>query len=359
MPELGRVMVTGAGGFIGGRIAEVLHCAGLAEVRAGVRRWSSAAQIARFPFEIALCDIMDRQQVRAAATGVRSIVHCARTADNADAVPGILHLLDTAVELGVSRFVYFSSVAVYGDAAGEIDDATEPRHGASPYGDMKLDTEKVCLEYAQRGLEVVVLRPSIVYGPFSDVWTTTYARQMASGTWAMPRQYCQGIANLVYVDDVVQAVLRALRSARGLGAACVINGPERPTWWQYFTALNDALGLRPLAPQSAEAAQVKARLMLPVRSAAKLAVRHFEGPIRRLAQRSAAAKALMKRAETTLRQTPTPEDFEFYSRKVSFSSARAKEFLGYVPAFSMKDGVALSAEWLKHSHYVPKSRREA
>jgi uncharacterized protein YbjT (DUF2867 family) len=54
-----RVLITGAGGFIGGRIAEVLHCSGLMTVRAGIRRWSSAARIARFEMEIVLADVMD------------------------------------------------------------------------------------------------------------------------------------------------------------------------------------------------------------------------------------------------------------------------------------------------------------
>ena len=46
------ILVTGAGGFIGGRIVEVLHAAGLGPVRAGVRRWSTAAQVELFPLKI-------------------------------------------------------------------------------------------------------------------------------------------------------------------------------------------------------------------------------------------------------------------------------------------------------------------
>ena len=52
------VLVTGAGGFIGGWIAEAFHLAGWADVKAGIARWSSAARIARFPLDIVQCDVM-------------------------------------------------------------------------------------------------------------------------------------------------------------------------------------------------------------------------------------------------------------------------------------------------------------
>ncbi len=72
-----RVLITGAGGFIGGRIAEVLHCSEKISVRAAVRRWSSAARIGRFPMEIVLADVTDLGSCREAMRGVSAVVHCA------------------------------------------------------------------------------------------------------------------------------------------------------------------------------------------------------------------------------------------------------------------------------------------
>jgi nucleoside-diphosphate-sugar epimerase len=354
MSEFGRVLITGAGGFVGGRIAEVLHCAELAEVRAGVRRWASAARIGRFPFEIALCDVTDPAQLRAAVAGVRAIVHCART-DNLQAAPALRHVLESAIDVGARRVVHFSSAAVYGDVEGDVDDTAPVRPTGHAYGDAKLEAEALCADFAQRGLDIVVLRPTLIYGPYGDEWTGDYARRMARGLWMIPPEYCGGTANLVYVDDVVQAVIRALRTEHGRGNACayIINGAERVTWWQYFTALNDALGLPPLVAQSAVRSQVAARVMQPVRGGAKLALRHFPRAIRLLAQRSNMAKILMKQAESAIRQTPTLQEFNFYQRKAFFSSAKAQRLLGYAPAFSMADGVGLSAAWLQHNHYVP------
>src|SRR2546426_6967027 len=77
MPSDHRVLITGAGGFIGGRVAEVLHGSGWAQVRAGVRKWAGAARIGRLPVEIVRCDLADPRQVDAACDGVAAVVPCA------------------------------------------------------------------------------------------------------------------------------------------------------------------------------------------------------------------------------------------------------------------------------------------
>ena len=79
------VLVTGAGGFIGGWVAEALHLAGW-DVRAGISRWTSAARIARFPLTIVQCDVMDAASLDAALKGVDVVVHCARGKDEDDEV---------------------------------------------------------------------------------------------------------------------------------------------------------------------------------------------------------------------------------------------------------------------------------
>ena len=60
MTDKEKILVTGSGGFIGGWIVETLHLSHLADVRAGIRSWSSGARLARFPVEIVLCDVMDK-----------------------------------------------------------------------------------------------------------------------------------------------------------------------------------------------------------------------------------------------------------------------------------------------------------
>jgi len=132
-----------------------------------------------------------------------------------------------------------------------------------------------------------------------------------------------------------------------------VNGPERPTWQQYFEALNQALELPPLRTQAAATSHASAQLMRPVRATAKLLLAHFGDPIMDLYKRSEAAKTVMKWGEGLITKTPTPAEFSLLARTATYPTAKAENRLGWRPRFPMADGVALSAAWLRHHGYVP------
>ena len=345
------MLVTGAGGFIGGRVVEVLSLSGRRPVRAGIRRWSSAARIGRFQPEIVLCDITDPEAVRAALDGVQAIVHCAGGSPEAN-VAGTECLLKAATESEIERFVHLSSVAVYGEASGDVDERHPLAADGSPYAEAKIEGERLCLMYAAEGLPVVILRPSIVYGPFSASWTIEFAERLGAGPWLLPDEATRGTCNLVYIDDLVAAILLSLETKQGVGEAFNISGGERVTWGEYFRALNHAMGLGDLSPKGALVSRLAAGAMMPVRRTGKWALQHFQKPIMHMYQRYRPVKAVLKRVEGMIRQTPTTGEFTMYSREVFFTVDKAARSLGYRPAFTMADGVELSAAWLRHHRYV-------
>jgi nucleoside-diphosphate-sugar epimerase len=351
MPERQTVLVTGAGGFIGGRVVELLQASGLYSVRAGVRRWGSAARIGRLPVDIVECDITDPAQLETALAGVGAVVHCAVGGREAT-VDGTRNLLEAALRHRVERVVHISTVDVYGDATGEVTEDVPLQLTGREYGDTKIEAEKVCGEYLERGLPIVLLRPTIVYGPFSESWTVEFAQRFQAGPWLLPAEDCAGACNLLYVDDLVGAIFRALETEAAVGHSFNINGPDRVTWNEYFQALNRAMGLPPLVPASRRLGHASAALMAPVRVAAKFALKRFSGLIMGMYQRYGPVKRVMRLAETAIRQTPTTGEFRMYSKEVYFPARKAQELLGYRPAFDLRRGTELSAAWLRHHHYV-------
>lgn len=352
MADRERTLITGAGGFIGGRVVEAMMELGDRDVVPGLRRWSTAARIGRYPVVPIQCDLMKPDQLADALEGVDSVIHCA--VGNAEVtVEGTRNLLDAARTAGVRRVVHISTIDVYGRAEGTVDESHAYVETGREYGDSKIEAERVCREFSESGLEVVMLRPTIVYGPFSDLWTVEPAQRLVTGSWLLPASACQGTCNLVYVDDLVRAILLALDAPGVSGAAFNINGSDEVTWQDYVEALNDALGLPPLAPPPPASAKARTALVDPVRAAIKKAFFQFEEPIMQVYQRSRVARRFMKWVQSTLQKVPSGAEYELYSRQVRFPADRARAELGYRALVSMNEGVTRSAEWLVHEGVVP------
>jgi nucleoside-diphosphate-sugar epimerase len=351
MSDRRKILVTGAGGFIGGRIVEVMHTLEIGEIRAGLRRWSSGARIGRFPIEMVKCDIRNPDEVTEALRGITHVVHCA-VGEQSTTVEGTRVLLEGALKSGVKRVVHISTVDVYGTPEGNVDEQYPLTLTGRPYGDSKIEAERVCQELAARGLPITILRPSLVHGPFSATWTIAYAQRLQTRPWSVAEADAAGTCNVVYVDDLVGAVIAALDADTAPGEAFNINGAERPTWNEYFHALNDAMGLPRIEQKSSTRARFSALAVQPVRKSAKLVLNHFKPQIMALAQRSDAARALMKRVEHLVRTTPAPAEFTVYSRRTSFSTEKAERLLGYKPRFPLARALPLTAAWLKQNGFV-------
>ena len=294
----------------------------------------------RLPVELVQVDIRDDDQLRRALAGVTHVVNFA-VGEPSTTVDGTRKLLTAAHASGVQRVVHISTVDVYGRPEGEVDESRPLTITGRPYGDSKIEAERACQELAAKGLPVTILRPTLVHGPFSATWTVPYAQRMLKRPWLIPEAVSQGTCNLLYVDDLVSAVLAALSADTTPGDAFNVNGPERPTWHAYFTQLNDALGLPPLVDATPSGARLRSAAVQPLRKSAKFLINHFEPQIMRVGQRSLLARNTMLRAETPRQDHAFPAEFALYQRQTSFSTSKAQDMLGYRPALSDGDGTAV------------------
>lgn len=341
------ILVTGSGGFIGGWIVEMLHLSRTANVRAGIRCWSSAARLARFPLEIVLCDVLDKENIARVMTGVSCVIHCVSGSSEA-IIQGTSNMLEVALGQNVGRFVHLSTAEVYGNVSGKIDETFPSKSMGNPYGDAKIEAEKVCWEYFKKGLPVTVIRPSIVYGPFSGDWTVGFAQRLQSGNWGILKGYGEGICNLIYVADLVSGILLAARIERAVGEAFNLVGPETMTWNQYFQKFNAALCLPELAVIDPANARLRAAAMDPVRSLGKFVLKHFSAPLRKMSQRNRQARELMQYADKTLRTNPRTSELSLYNREAVYLTTKASNILGYQSNFNVDRGLDLSVQWLRN-----------
>ena len=194
---------------------------------------------------------------------------------------------------------------------------------------------------------MTIIRPSIVYGPFSKTWSVAVALKLQSGNWGIFQGHGDGYCNLIYVGDLVAAILLAAANDRAVGQTFNLNGPEVMTWNQYFQRFNAALGLPELKKIELVSATLRATLMEPIRSSAKFARDHFEIPMKRAASSFGLVKLAMKYAEKQIKTSPRPVDFSLYNRRALYVAAKARELLGFEPRVGADEGLALTVRWLE------------
>ncbi|WP_051362123.1 NAD-dependent epimerase/dehydratase family protein [Solimonas soli] len=256
-----RVLVLGGAGYIGGHVLRALCAGGFEQPLLGTRRARAA------PAGVQLCrvDALDRAALRAALDGVDAVVNCVAGA------PRMLQrqaaLLADAVRAHTPQplVVQLSSMAVYGDREGRVDEGAAPGR-LSAYGAAKREAERE-LARCERS---VMLRAGCVYGPDSEQWTLRIARLLREGRLGDLGAAGDGRCNLVHVDDVAAAVLHVLRRAPR-GVAFNLAAPQAPSWNEYlvrFACLLDATPVRRITPRRLAAeAYLRAPLLKVLRRA--------------------------------------------------------------------------------------------
>ena len=265
-------------------------------------------------------------------------------------IKGTQNLLNSALQKGIQRFVHISSSAVYGKAKGIVKEDIQ-LHGDTEYATAKIEAEKLCWEFCQKGLPVTILRPSIVYGPFGKVWTMYYADRLLSGNWGIFEGYGEGICNLIYVKDLVNAVLLSIDNDRAIGQAFNINGSENITWNQYFRAFNNKLGLPELKVIKKNKTKFSSTLMEPIRQMQSIVMSNFGELIMSIYMNSGPIKNSLKNMKLKLNTTPSLKELnELFSLDAKYVNTKANTFLDFKPEFNLDFGLEQSVLWLKQNN---------
>ena len=220
----GRVLVTGGAGHLGQNLVRRLVGEGK-EVRVLVRGARGAAALAGLPVEVVTCDVRDADALGAATRGVEEVYHAAAMVAEGDEqaffetnVLGTRALLGACREAGVRRVVVTSSLDAvrYDDARGApIDEATplDPFAAHSPHARTKALAEHECLKAVADGLDVVVVAPTTLVGPFDDR-PSLIGRALVDHANGRLRAFARGALLLTATRDAVEAHVAAMRSGR-------------------------------------------------------------------------------------------------------------------------------------------------
>jgi len=323
------VLVTGAGGFLGSHVTELL-----------VARGTRPRVLARpgepllgTPYEGTLdvhwADLTDRAALEAAVGGIDRIIHCAaRTGPWGPQaeywqtnVLGLETLVEVALAAGVRRIVHVSSITVHGnDVRGTADEHAPFRVEPNPYSRSKVAGEQLLERMIrEKGAPVTIVRPGWIYGPrdtasfarLAEIIRTGRMIMMGSGENHLP---------LIYVRDAAQGILLASDADDAAGGAYLLVNDEPVTQREFIGAIARELGVR--RPTRRIPYGLGVMLGTLAETGARLTHRRQPPPVMRYG-------------------------LQLLGGENRFSISRARRELGFSPRVDLAEGIRRSVEWYR------------
>lgn len=323
------LLITGGNGFVGRHLAEKLLARGeRVRVLALPNEDTSALdqRITVYPG-----DICSPQTLAAAMEGAHGVVHLAAMMHvwkplseyERVNVDGTVNVCRKAMDSGVGRVVHMSSSTVYGmKSPGPIDESFPLAPFADPYSISKAKADRAVQSLIEgEGLQAVILRPDQIFGPGDRLHFGATASRLRSGRGVIVGRG-DNLIPLVYVDDVVQALIRALDSSSALGEAFNVSADAPMTQRGFLDCVAEETGGSP------------ARLRVPLRL---LTTGGY------LAERVVGALGGSRRPPITRLGAA------FLGTSVCVSIDKARARLGYVPDVPLREGVRRTAIWYLNS----------
>jgi nucleoside-diphosphate-sugar epimerase len=328
-----RVLITGATGFIASHLAERLPAEGI-PVRGTARhpesaRWlAERGGVASIGVEIVHADLLDVESLRRAADGCWAVVHAAAWTGGPELssdmawrtnVEGTANVLAAAESAGVRRFIYVSSVAVYGVNRAPLIDESMP----TPPVDQRYPDSKIAAEALVRAssLPWVIARPASTYGPRGSAWTIGPIEQIKAGRLVLLGKDT-GLVTTGYIDNVVSGLLLTLAAPAAVGETFNLCDDRAVTFREFYLTYARMLG----------------KDSLPT----------VPGWFATLARTAPAS--LMRRILG--RPTVGPWSLHFRRNPSQFSVEKAKRVLGYAPAVDFAEGMRRTEAWLRSEGYL-------
>jgi len=320
------VLVTGATGFVGSHLAERL-IAEDARVRVLVRDPYKLIDSLRDRVEVVTGDLLQPDCFAPATQDIDTVFHVAAwlgTPNSVEAAHAInvtatRQLAEAARANNVRRFVYTSSIAVYGPVLSGVVDETQPHWPVYAYGETKSLGEQAALATQTDRFGVTVIRPAMVYGARGSSWTTLPVNLAKSGLPSLIGGG-YGFSHPVYVENLVDAYLLAAECNEAVGEAFTISDGDVP-WREFYGRYAAMAGKRArsipvaLAWIAALAAEVAAKIM------------RRPPPISRA-------------------------QLGFMTGQAQLSTAKAQHLLGWSPHLSLDEGLRCTEAWLRTENYL-------
>ena len=306
-----KILITGSSGYLGRNVAGAALEKGHSVVGLDIK----PSGIAHVSFKEIIGDITDLQLVKQASAGCEAVFHLAAALAQFERdekrmhdvnVKGTENALAAALERNARKFIYTSSVEVYGINVPIPCTEDAPIAPICQYGRYKVESEKLCREYLTKGLNITIFRPPTINGPGqNEPFLVSQMEGISLGKATLLPGGGKTRLQMVDVDDVSSAIFLALDNPRSKGLAMNLGSNNVPT----------------------------------LRAMAEALYRHAGKPPKFIVINASVARAAVSMLSALHLSPIEPQHLEIALRDYVFDNSLARETLGWKP---VKDDIQSS-----------------
>jgi nucleoside-diphosphate-sugar epimerase len=309
-----KVLITGGTGLVGEKLAKKL-----ADKKHKITIMSSRESYDS-PYKFISANVLNKAAVSKAVKGQDCVIHLAACLDESLPidqlfninVDGTFNVFDACLENEVKKIIYTSSVGIYGQLKEMPGTEKSPMLAFSPYERSKKEIELYIPEYKEKGLPIVTIRPTIIYGAGSNMFNNLIGK-IEKGSF-----YIGNGKNkwpLVYVDDVVDGIILALENDKIIGEDFIISDNQAYRYKDIVKVIKKHLGKVAPTPR------------IP------LGVLNMMAGLNGIAHKVVGVPHVVTKAKVAR-----------FVRNREFSIEKAKNLLSYEPKVSLNDGMKETVE---------------
>ncbi len=320
---MNKILVTGAGGFIGYHLSNYLSS--LEYDVTGVDLHFPEENDKR-KFNAVLGDFREKELIEGLLDGVDYIFHLASAhlqislseSEYWDInVHSLRPFLEIARNSGVKRFIHVSSVGAYGNLKTWPANEETECHPQSIYGETKVEGEAEVRKFSEEtGFPIIIIRPAWVYGPGCPR-TMKLSKALSKGRFIMIGK-CENMRHPLYIKDMLDAFILSMDMKSAVGEMFIIGGERAITTNELVDDFCNVLEIP------------KPRIRIP----------YAAGVV--IASIAETVFGLIRKEPPISRRT-----LEFFNTNNAFDISKARDVLGFKPAFSFEDGLRDCQDWLE------------
>jgi len=326
-----KVLVTGGNGFIGSFVVEELVKT-KRPIRCLVQKGSPLDFIQKYidekKVEIVYGDVTKKNDLEKAISGIQVVYHFVALAGKQNVTreqhfavnyQGTVNLLELAVKHKIKKFIYCSSVGVMGNIKNPPANEKSPYSPTNDYEETKMEAEKETIRYTKEfGLDTVIIRPAIVYGPRNISNMSRMFQAVQKGKFFVIGSG-KNLWHMTYIEDLAKGFIQAERNSKKPGEIYILAGEKPVSMNEMTSTAAKLLGVKP--PK---------RLALPLATTAALGF------------------GLLKKI-TGMKVPIEMSGVKFLTNHRYYDITKAKEELGYSPKTSLREGLEKAFRWYKEN----------